>query len=289
MELYGDEGVDHILSYRQMKWLILITPTLTIGLWEYVRHEFLLDYISMDLGNWLAPVIVFFVTMLFLTQLFAMMEHNQDELNASKAVQAAMRERETIARELHDGVAQSLFLLSAQVERMERQGRGEAELLSELRGTVHKTNAYVREAIASLRMPASGKELPWRQSLNSLMDSIRHDTGLSVLLDWQLPESRLSPRERIELLASVREALVNVHKHAEATMVKVEAAELSEGWLCSIADNGKGLDTADADGGSQSQYGLKMMEERAAALGWQYSIGREHGWTVVTLRKEERI
>lgn len=275
-----------MLSYRQMKWLILITPTLTIGLWEYVRHEFLLDYISMDLGNWLAPVIVFFVTMLFLTQLFAMMEHNQEELNAAKAVQAALRERETIARELHDGVAQSLFLLSAQVERMERQGHIEAGLLAELRGTVHKTNTYVREAIASLRVSASGKELPWRQSWSSLIAGFEQETGLPVAFDWQLSEGKLTPRERIELLASVREALVNVRKHAGATAVKIEAAELDDGWLCTVADNGVGMD--DVRIGDGSRYGLRMMKERSDALGWQCSIGRQHGWTVVTLRKEEQ-
>lgn len=69
------------MSYKQMKWLILIIPTLTIGIWEYVRHEFLLPYISMDLGNWLAPVIVFLVSILFLTQLFSLIERNQAELN----------------------------------------------------------------------------------------------------------------------------------------------------------------------------------------------------------------
>jgi len=100
------------VSYKQIKWLILIIPTLTIGLWEYVRHEFLLPYISMELGNVLAPIIVFLVTILFLTQLFDILERNQKELERAKALQAALEEREKIARELHDGIAQSLFLIN---------------------------------------------------------------------------------------------------------------------------------------------------------------------------------
>lgn len=100
------------MSYKQIKWLILIIPTLTIGLWEYVRHEFLLPYISMELGNVLAPIIVFLVTILFLTQLFDILERNQKELERAKALQAALEEREKIARELHDGIAQSLFLIN---------------------------------------------------------------------------------------------------------------------------------------------------------------------------------
>jgi len=100
------------VSYKQIKWLILIIPTLTIGLWEYVRHDFLLPYISMELGNVLAPIIVFLVTILFLTQLFDILERNQKELERAKALQAALEEREKIARELHDGIAQSLFLIN---------------------------------------------------------------------------------------------------------------------------------------------------------------------------------
>lgn len=44
------------MTYKQIKRLILILPTITIGVWEYVRHQFLLPYISMEAGNWLTPV-----------------------------------------------------------------------------------------------------------------------------------------------------------------------------------------------------------------------------------------
>ena len=39
------------MSLKQIKWLILLLPTITIGLWEYIRHQFLLDIISMDMGG----------------------------------------------------------------------------------------------------------------------------------------------------------------------------------------------------------------------------------------------
>src|SRR5690606_3695610 len=108
------------MSYQQIKWLILATPTITIGIWEFVRHEYLLSVISMELGNWLSPVIVFLVSVLLLTQLFKMMEQIQKELNEAKELKAALEEREKIAREIHDGIAQSLFLLNAQVSKVEK-------------------------------------------------------------------------------------------------------------------------------------------------------------------------
>ncbi|WP_269431669.1 hypothetical protein [Bacillus sp. JCM 19034] len=42
------------MTYKQIKWLILLIPTLTSAAWEYVRHEYLLPYISMEVGNLLS-------------------------------------------------------------------------------------------------------------------------------------------------------------------------------------------------------------------------------------------
>ncbi|SEA16123.1 two-component system, NarL family, nitrate/nitrite sensor histidine kinase NarQ [Thalassobacillus cyri] len=53
-----------MLSYTQIKWLILLVPAVAIGLWEYIRHEFLLPYLSMNAGNLLSPFIVLAITLL---------------------------------------------------------------------------------------------------------------------------------------------------------------------------------------------------------------------------------
>ncbi len=275
------------MSYRQMKWLILIIPTLTIGIWEYVRHEFLLPYISMELGNWLAPLIVFLVTVLFLTQLFRLIEHNQAALNEAKAVQAAMLERERIARELHDGIAQSLFLLNAQVDRTSRlhaSAQPVDDSLQQLKESVHRTNTYVRQAIANLRYPADVMSIPWMQSLTSLIEELQRESELAITIDWHIPEDDLSAKEKVELLASIREALMNIHKHAEARHVRIYACELEEGsWEVKITDDGKGFDMR--SGVSQNQYGIRMMEDRAVMMGWTFRIERIHHETAVCIRK----
>lgn len=97
------------MSYKQIKWMILLIPTLTVALWEYVRHRFLLPYISMDLGNWLTPVIVYVVSITLLTRLFLILERIQKELEHEREAKAAFESREKMAKELHDGIAQSLF------------------------------------------------------------------------------------------------------------------------------------------------------------------------------------
>lgn len=273
-----------LMSYKQIKWLILIIPTITIGLWEYVRHEFLLPYISMNLGNWLAPMIVFFVTVLFLTQLFSMMEQNQEELNEAKAIQVALQEREQIARELHDGIAQSLFLLAVQMDRMEKNASVENLPYGDFRKTVHSTNAYVREAIANLRLQPNPISLPWMQGLHNLINEVKAQSNLIFEVDWNLPEEGLSAKEKVELLASIRETLLNIYKHANATKVWIEARETEQGWQCLVMDDGIGFDKALAAQGNG--YGIKMMQDRASLMNWNYRIEREDDRTVIYIGKE---
>lgn len=272
------------MSYKQMKWLILIIPTLTIGIWEYVRHEFLLPYISMDLGNLLAPVIVFLVSILFLTQLFALIERNQEELNQSRALQAAMHEREKIGRELHDGIAQSLFLLNAQIDRIEKSGVTGDIPYQEIKESVHRTNTYVREAIANLRYPADPQAIPWMHSMNSLIEEIKQETNLHFDVHWEIPDAMLSAKEKVELLASIRESLLNIHKHAEANHVKITATAVDSSWHCSISDDGKGFEL-DKPLGS-NRYGIKIMKDRAEAMGWKFMVERHNNKTIISIRKE---
>jgi two-component system nitrate/nitrite sensor histidine kinase NarQ len=271
------------MTYKQIKWLILTIPTLTIGIWEYVRHEFLLPYISMELGNFLAPVVVFLVTMVFLTQLFRMIEQHQEELNQTRALQAVLEERELIARELHDGIAQSLFFLNAQISKMEKMPKDEV-CFDTLKESIFRANDYVRQAIANLRYSAEIGQIPWMQGLMSLIEEIRRESDLQISLEWEIPEEMLTPKEKVELLAVIREALLNVHKHAEARHVRLKGYLSETGWVCSIADDGKGFDPSAA--ASSGHYGLRMMKDRADMMKWQFSMERTGNETRVMVRKE---
>lgn len=276
------------MSYRQIKWLILIIPTVTIGLWEYVRHEFLLPYISMELGNILSPVIVFLVTILFLTQLFEILERNHKELEEARALQAVLEEREKIAGELHDGIAQTLFLVNVQVNQLAQSAQVDDEQIRRLRENVRHADSYVRQAIASLREPAEPAAIPWMQSVRSLVKEIERESDLHITLDWQIPEETLSAKEKIELLAIMRESLMNVYKHAAADQVRItgESTEGS-GWICRIIDDGIGL-PADRELYDHAHFGIRMMGDRAAKMGWTFSISRMNEETVVHIQKEGR-
>lgn len=288
------------MQYRDIKGLILIIPTLTIGLWEYVRHRLLLPYMSMEMGNVLAPFIVFGVSVTLLRMLFKRMEGTQEELQRERASKAALVERERLARELHDGIAQSLFLLSVKVDRLERRfvGRTEGQEaladVRELHKSVRQTDEYVRQAIANLRYAPAADTRAWIESIRSLAQSFERDTGVEAHVEWRLPEERLSSREKVELYAAVREALQNVRKHADARNVWIEADLDGRGWLCRIADDGpdaaeEGWRRDSHSAAEANRYGLRIIGERAAEMGWSWRFAREGGRTLLELRRKEGI
>ncbi|MCD1261233.1 sensor histidine kinase [Paenibacillus athensensis] len=270
------------MTYKQIKWLILIIPPLTLMAWEYARHHLFMDYMSMEVGNWLAPLIVLAVSITFLRRLFTMLEATQEELNRERFAQIASKEREKIARELHDGIAQSLFLMSIRMDQLEQTEQAAAT--GELRQTVHQVNEYVRQAISNLRYPTDPAALPWMQYLESMVADLSRESGLAAEWDWQLTEEQLTAKEKVELYASIREALLNVRKHAKAQHVWIRSSEQPGGWTCSVIDDGQGAEEPREE--QSGRYGLKIMRERAAEMGWQLRFGRDDGKTILEIRKE---
>ncbi|MFD0695610.1 sensor histidine kinase [Paenibacillus sp. GCM10027628] len=275
------------MSYKQIKWLILIVPTLTLTVWEYTRHHIFLDHISMELGNWLSPLIELAVSIIFLLKLFSMLEATQEELHRERSRQAALKEREKIARELHDGIAQSLFLMSVKMDQLAlgQQDEEQAERTNGLRKTVHQVNEYVRQAISNLRYPTDLDALPWMQFLENMVNDFTTETGIQAYLNWRISEELLSAKEKVELYASIREALLNVRKHAQAQNVWIQSKEDGGNcWSCIVEDDGVGMEGDPFY--HQDRYGLKIMNERAAEMGWMLQFTRDHGKTKVEIRKE---
>ncbi|SDK57854.1 two-component system, NarL family, nitrate/nitrite sensor histidine kinase NarQ [Paenibacillus sp. OK060] len=277
------------MSYKQIKWMILLIPTLTVGLWEYVRHQFLLPYISMNLGNWLTPVIVYVVSITLLTRLFLMLERIQKELEHEREAKAALESREKMAKELHDGIAQSLFLLSVKVGRLEEQAKLDQQLddVYSIKKTVHEVNRYVRQAIADLRYdPNVDNTFTMNESV-TLLGQIRRiakDIPVRIELDWSIPDDAFTDKEKVELLACIREALFNIQKHASASQGWIQGKGHKKCWIITIRDNGKGFEMNPFE--RKDRYGLKIMRERMNELNYNMQFRREQQLTVVEFSKD---
>lgn len=273
---------------RKIKWLILLIPTLTIGLWEYVRHAFLLPYLSMELGNWLAPFIVLAVTLTLVRGLFVRLEQSQAALQRERSVSAALEEREQLAGVLHDGIAQSLFLLAVKLDRLDRTAaegeRKVLELSGELKETVRSMHEDVRQAIANLRLPPSPAEAAWVVPLRKLLEDTASVTEADAEFRWTIPDEALSDKEKVELHACLREALINVRKHAKASRVLVTGETMADGgFRCTVEDDGVGFSGDPL--AVQGRFGLRMVRERARKMGWTFAVERLGKRTVVQMEK----
>ncbi len=282
------------MSYKGLKWLILWIPTITIGLWEYVRHTSLLPYISMELGNLLAPVFVFLVTLTLLRSLFGRLEAMQESLQHQRVVKAAFEEREQLARELHDGISQSLFMLSVKLDKLERSQNDVAakQLTEQIRQTVRHVYDDVRQSIANLHDAPSVADQSWMQSIHHLTEEMEHTSGVLTKVEWLLPDDRLTPKQKVELLAIIREALMNAQKHAQASSILIRCISLASheqdrkrtkaDFKCWIEDDGIGCSQEQLH--TRGKYGVQMMRDRAAAMGWDLQIrASELGGTLIEI------
>jgi signal transduction histidine kinase len=200
--------------------------------------------------------------------------------------QAAIEERDRIARELHDGLAQILGYVNtkAQAVRLFLAG-GQPEAaqaqLSQLEEAAAEVLSDIRQAILGLRLSAR-PDLDLADKLRRFVDQFHRQSGLPVYLE--LPDDtrrlRLAPATEIELLRIVQEALANIRKHAEATSAWLRLEPDDAGWVLTIIDNGSGFDPRQPAG--DDHYGLLSMQERAAAIGaeWELDTGPGRGTRV---------
>lgn len=217
-----------------------------------------------------------------------------DTANLHEQVQAraAITERERIARELHDGMAQILTYIGAKthaVELLLQRGQpDEAQRqLAQMAEVAQGLYAEVREAILALRtgVPDGGNLVT---ILGNYLAELESLTGLSLRLDVagafeELPAP--SPMAEIQVLRIVQEALSNVRQHARATEATVGLCSDGRGLEVTVRDNGRGFDQQHVNPDGRPRFGLQSMEERAKATGGSLSItsARERG-TTVTLR-----
>lgn len=202
---------------------------------------------------------------------------------------AVLEERATIARELHDSIAQSLSFSKIQLLRLRRavaadpSGERTREALSELDEGISTAYRQLREVLTAFRLQLG--EGGFAESVADAVEVFRTRTGMEATLVNTLIGVELSSNEQVHVVQILREALSNVEKHARARSVEVRLERTAEGGcVLTIVDDGVGIPQAAE---KARHFGLGIMRERAEALGAEISIRRraESGGTVVTIVK----
>ena len=188
---------------------------------------------------------------------------------------AAMSERTRLARELHDSVTQTLFSASLIAEVLpdlwEMNQKEGWRRLEELRQLTRGALAEMRTLLVELR-PDALIEIPLPDLLRQLCESLIGRTRLPIQLSI-MGQHKLPPEVQVSLYRITQEALNNVVKHSKATQAVV-TLRLNGTIHLSIADNGCGFDLAKVP---PDHLGLKIMGERANAIGAKLSIYSEPG------------
>lgn len=204
-------------------------------------------------------------------------------LHARVSDLAVVEERERIARDLHDTVIQRLFATGLALQAMVRLAS--PDLGSRLQAAiddVDDTIRQIRTTIFALEGPMTGQSL--RDGLVDVVSEMTSALGFSPSINFSGPiDTEVSDEAGDHLLATLREALSNVARHAGATAVRVSVI-VDRDWLClKVTDNGRGL--PDQQERSTEGRGLTNMQQRAEELGGSFSAGRgPGGGTIVTWR-----
>jgi two-component system nitrate/nitrite sensor histidine kinase NarX len=189
---------------------------------------------------------------------------------------AIVAERERIARELHDSLAQILGVAHLRIVALGSRPELAAapKALAELADLATLTEeAYrdVREAILGLR-EASRVDRGFIESLEAYLEKYSHQSGIPATLETTLDgELALPPRSELQIIRVIQEALTNVRKHGAATSVAVRISDGPEGTTIVIADDGHGFDVAETLLGREG-FGLHTMRERMELVGGTLTI-----------------
>jgi signal transduction histidine kinase len=187
-------------------------------------------------------------------------------LQAAEIERAALEERSRLSRELHDGLAQQLWYAKLTTGRLAAVPEMPAEaqsMIGNLASAIDASLAEARQALTALR-PESDPRASLRDLLTQSTDEFADRFGVRTERRIEADDGGLPPRVRAEVLRIAQEALQNVGRHADATLVHVEWLRTGGALVLSIRDNGCGFDARQAEVG---RFGLTGMRERAVGLG----------------------
>ncbi|HET6706658.1 sensor histidine kinase [Amycolatopsis sp.] len=208
------------------------------------------------------------------------------ELDEAARREGVLAERQRLAGEMHDTVAQLMVGVVTQLEATQRalatDGERAQSHLARAVAAARDGLGEIRAAVQAIRPDGLGGGLVTATRLTVRRWS--SDTGLPVEIRVTGEPGELAADAQHALLRGVQEALANVARHARANAVRLTIGA-GEGWVTvRVADDGRGFDTARSAGG----YGLATMRDRLAATGGTVSIDSAPGSGTTVIMQVQR-
>ncbi|MGB8883284.1 MAG: type IV pili methyl-accepting chemotaxis transducer N-terminal domain-containing protein [Azonexus sp.] len=218
-------------------------------------------------------------------------------LRAREKELAVSEERNLLAQDLHDSIAQGLAFLNIQVQLLQdslRKGRSEEAMQTagQLREGVQESYDHVRELLVQFRTRMHQSDLD--SAIVAALEKFEAQTGIATNFERDGNGVPLDPGTEIQIMHIVQESLSNIRKHARAGRVGVTVRRSRDGLEVEVADDGGGFDPVNEPKvRSDHHVGLQIMRERAQRIGGECQITSEPGKgalvRLVLPRKQARV
>ena len=191
---------------------------------------------------------------------------------------AVSEERNLMAQELHDSIAQSLAFLKIQVQLLRRAIKDEQSVeieasLVEIDAGVRESYADVRELLLHFRTRPGHEDIA--HALRTTLSKFELQSGLSTRLTMAGQGVPLPPDQQVQVLHVLQEALSNVRKHSGASAVELRVTQAPQ-WRFEVRDDGAGFDAL-AGRFDETHVGLHIMRERAQRIGAKLQVSSQAG------------
>jgi two-component system NarL family sensor kinase len=197
------------------------------------------------------------------------------QLSAAAARLAAAEERNRLAREIHDTLAQSFAAIALHLETADAlisvAPERAAESILRALGLARAGMEEARRSVLDLRAaPLHERTLP--MALSELARQLHDETGIEVHYHVPAGLDHLPPRSEAGLYRIAQEALTNVRRHAAAQRVAVSLERHGDTIVLVVQDDGQGFDPAIVQKLDGTHFGLAGMQERARLMGGSCTI-----------------
>ncbi len=207
-------------------------------------------------------------------------------LEAENLRATLVRERQLLAAEVHDSIAQLLAFAKMRLPLLQEAIATHDDVHSlrycaDLRQALSEAHAGLREVLTHFRNPMD--PLGLTHALEAAACRFRQRTGVELEFVNRVPDLRLAADREAQVFHIVQEALTNVAKHAQASRAWLTLSRRDDRIEIVVEDNGTGL-AAGADLGGTTHLGLGIMDDRARRLDGMLAIGaRQGGGTAIRL------
>lgn len=207
----------------------------------------------------------------------------QQELIKQQWTLAGVKEKERLARDLHDNIGQLLGFINIQAQgiRQELANSGIDIVMKKLDQLIEVTrmaHKEIRDYISNVRMTLHSEQ-DFMCIFMKQIDVFKEQTGLMVNLNitYELAETERKPELWINILYIIKESLNNIRKHANAKNVIISFYLENNVMYIQVEDDGKGFHTKSWDCNERSGFGINIMKERAGEIGGEIRINSETG------------